>query len=259
MLAAAVLNLTALTSPQLRRFGLVGDAVAIWSRATRQRRAWRPHEARCHHVVRRSVSGLQFRRTVLVLGSGLIRDVPLAFLTAQFERVVLLDAVHLLPARLKAGRAGAEPVVADLTGAAGWLAGEADGRSDPLSSWRKDPSLDLVISANVLSQLPIAIERWLERRPHRAAHLPADLPRLVSSWHLADLARLHCRVCLLTDVAYRVLGRAGSILEQETLIGDERLPPPEDSWDWQLAPFGEIGRGEAHIHREHGYSEFRPS
>ena len=133
MLLETILNVTARTNPALRRLGLVGDAVALWSRAMRRRRAWAPHEARCHEVVLRSVAGLPSRRTVLVLGSGLIRDVPLAFLAERFERVVLLDAVHLLPARLKARRFGAETVVADLTGAAAWLAGNAARRADPLA------------------------------------------------------------------------------------------------------------------------------
>lgn len=256
MLPELILNATAWTSPALRRLGLVGDAVALWSRAVRRRRSWAPHEARCHEVVRRAVAALSARRTVLVLGSGLLRDVPLADLAQAFERVVLLDAVHLLPAQLKARRVGAELVVADLTGAAAWLAGKATTRQDPLRRWREDARLDLVISANVLSQLPMAIESWLERRPDQANSLPVDLLGDVIRLHLADLGRMACPTCLLTDVSYRVAGRDGATLAEEDLLHGTVLPEPDESWDWEVAPFGEIARDEAHVHRVHGYARF---
>ena len=255
MLLEAILNATARTDPPLRRLGLVRDAVALWSRATRRRRAWRGHEERCHGIVRRAVAALGTRRTVIVLGSGLIRDVPLPFLTDAFERVVLLDAVHLLPARLKARRAGAETVCADLTGAAAWLASGGTGREDPLKPWREDGRLDLVISANVLSQLPMAIESWLERRPSRAGELPADLLGQVVRWHLSDLASFRCRVCLLTDVGYRVAGSDGAVLVEEDLLHGAMLPAPDESWDWEVAPLGEIARDQAYIHRVQGYAD----
>jgi hypothetical protein len=257
MLVEALLNLTARTSGPLRRLGLVRDAVALWSRATRQRRAWHPHEMRCHEVVRHAIADLPSRRTVLVLGSGLIRDVPLEVLASTFDRVVLLDAVHLLPARLHARRLGAELAVDDLTGAATWLTGERSKRTDPLRPWREYPDLDLVISANVLSQLPMAIESWLERRPNMFSGVPHDLPDRVARWHVADLGLLACRVCLLTDTGYRVVERDGAVLEEQDLLRGMTLPHPDESWDWEVAPFGEIARDEAHIHRVHGYADFR--
>ncbi len=61
-----------------RRTGHLTAAVSLWSRGARCRRAWGPHEARCHEVVERAVEGCDRRRTCLVLGSGLVRDVPLS-------------------------------------------------------------------------------------------------------------------------------------------------------------------------------------
>ena len=257
MLLEATLRLSARTDPPLRKLGLVRDAVALWSRATRQRRAWAPHEARCHTALRGAIESLASRRMVLVLGSGLIRDVPLPSLAEQFDRVVLLDAVHLLPARLRARRAGAEIAVGDLTGTARWLVGEAAGRTDPLARWREDPTLDLVISANVLAQLPMAIESWLDQRKGADPAPPAELPDEVVRWHLEDLASLRCRVCVLTDVGYRVVDRRGGVVEEEDLLRGATLPAPDAAWDWTVAPFGELARNEAHIHRVHFHADFR--
>jgi hypothetical protein len=35
------------------------------------------------------------------------------------------------------------------------------------------------------------------------------------------------------------------------------LPPPDAAWDWEIAPFGEIGRRHRLIHRVHAYPDWR--
>lgn len=230
MLAELALYATARTSRALRERGLVGDAVALWSRATRRRAAWAPHETRCHAAVRGSVTDLPHCRTAVVLGSGLLRDVPVRELAAAFARVVLVDAVHLLPARLAARRHGCDLLVADLAAPAG-LARMLDGVSP----------IDLVISANLLSQLPISLLREVEddgagRRALQAAHLAA-------------LEACGARVCLLSDTLYRDVARDGTVLEEVALVDPDLLPPADEAWDWEVAPRGEIARGFARVHR----------
>jgi hypothetical protein len=258
MLAELLLRLTSTAPPEIRRLGLLEDAVRLWSRATRRRRDWAAHEARCHAVVERAVAALDRRRTVVVLGSGLCRDVPVRKLTSLFERVVLVDAVHLWPVRLAFARVpNVVFVTRDVTGLARWLLGDADDRGDPLGDVREDSCVDLVISANLLSQITICPQDWLDEHPDRAARLPADLranlPWCAVGWHLADLDAFRCPVCLLTDTDMKVVDRAGKVLETMNLVADISLPPPDDTWDWTVAPFGEIGRHVARIHRVHGY------
>lgn len=258
MLFEAFLHATAKAHPAARNLGLVGDAVALWSRSTRRSRAWRPHELACREIVARAVAELTFRRTVLVLGSGLLRDVPVDLLARAFRRVVLVDGVHLLPARSKARRHGAELALADLSGLGAVFLGSAEERADPLASWRADPEIDLVISANLLSQLPFALDRWLERHPEHAKRLPDHRPNGVIAAHLADLAGFAGRVCLLTDTAYRVVRRDGILVEEVDLLQGVELPEPDACWNWEVAPVGEIARDEAHIHLARGYVDFRP-
>jgi hypothetical protein len=255
MLLEIMLYASARTRPELRRLGLKGDAVALWSRATRCRSAWAPHEARCHAAVRAATADLQRRHTALVLGSGLLRDVPLAHLVESFQRVVLVDAVHLVPARWRARHPKVELVTADLSGVAAWLDGEAGGRLDPLAAFRDDFRIDFVLSANVLSQLPMAVEAWCERHPRRVDRLPADLDRRIVAWHLQDLAGLAARVCLLTDVWHQEIGRDGTLVEETDLLRGEALPPPDEAWFWEVAPRGEVSRNAAHIHRVHAFHD----
>lgn len=254
MIAAAFLWATATSSPSLRRLGLVGDAVALWSRATRQRAAWSPHEAACHAAVRETVAALPRRRTALVLGSGLCRDVPVAELLESFERVVLVDAVHLLPVGLRF-RSRARMVVADLTGVADWLDGRATARRRPLAPWQDDPAIDLVVSANVLSQLPHAVARRRERDAAAASRVPADIGRRIVAGHLDDLAAFAGRVCLLSDTGYREIDLAGGVAAEWDLLDGVTLPPPDRAWDWTVSPRGEVDRCIAFVHQAGAWTD----
>ena len=233
MIWESILYATAQTSPELRRLGLVGDALALRSRANRQARAWRPHELRCHAFVEQAAGRCARRRTALVLGSGLLRDVPAARLAGMFERLVFVDAVHLLPARLRARRLGAETVVADLSG------GDRAG----VAKLKAEAGIDLVVSANLLSQMPL---------PHRRTsgdwEDPEPLVRIGGS-HLADLRDFGAPICLISDLGYRDVGPRGPASEECPLVDESLLPPPQESWDWEVAPRGEIDRAFARIHR----------
>jgi hypothetical protein len=257
MLAELLLRLTTTAPPEMRRLGLVREAVWLWSRANRRRREWAAHEAHCHAIVDRAVARLTRRRTVVVLGSGLCRDIPVARLADRFARVVLVDAVHLWPVRLRLARwRNITFVTRDLTGLARWIMGDTDGRGDPLADVRTDPAVDLVISANLLSQIAICPENWLDDHPARARELPADLPQRAIRWHLDDLSALACPVCLLTDVHMKVVDRDGNQVDDMNLVADLPMPAPDEAWDWPVAPFGELGRGRARTHRVHGYVEW---
>lgn len=249
----------ATTAPRgLRRMELVRDSIGLWSRGTRRRGDWQPHEARCHAAVRQTLATLGRRRKAVVLGSGLVRDVPMAALLAGFEEVVLVDAVHLPFIR---ARMALQPkvrlVTRDLTGLSGWLGGEAQNRADPVADFAADRDVDVVLSANLLSQLPLGVDTFLEANRRRAAELPADLAERSVAWHLADLARFRCAVCLLTDIEMREEDRQGRVVDRLDLMRGQVMPPPADAWDWTVAPFGEIERDRRYVHRVHAYPDWR--
>jgi hypothetical protein len=155
-----------------RRIGLHDKAVALWSRATRCHAAWAAHEERCHGLVREAMAALPSRRTALVLGSGLCRDFPLEELAHTFRRVVLIDAVHLWPVRVRLRRfSNVETRSRDLTGAVEWLIGKRGTRAAPLADFHADPEVDFVLSANCLSQLPLGLDGWIDADERRAAAL----------------------------------------------------------------------------------------
>ncbi len=161
------------------------------------------------------------RGRVAVLGSGLLRDVPLDTLSRSFKTVTLYDLVHLPSARLKVRRLGRENVrliERDL--------------SDGLDFLKAEPP-DLVISACLVSQM--------------ALHAP-DTASIVRR-HLADLLGGPWMPGLITDTGYELRNRKGEVVEAGDLLGGEPPPPAFRAWEWTVAPFGEVARETETVHR----------
>ncbi|HYE51512.1 MAG TPA: hypothetical protein VEB20_18075 [Azospirillaceae bacterium] len=225
-----------------RRLGYAHEAAAIAARARRCAQAWAPHLARTRAAILREARACRTRRTVLVLGSGPLLDVPLAELAGLFGRVVLADLAHPLSARRAAAR---HPNVAlstlDLTGTVEALAaGGAAAPTPGCAAFLDDPGIDLVVSANLASQLPL--------RPMAALADEAARPSFAASVmaaHLDHLSRFRGRVLLVTDIERLYTAGDGTVLEREDPLFGAVPPPAGEEWDWTLAPEGEAGCGYA--------------
>lgn len=232
---------------RLRRLGYVRQSGRLHARSRRCRAAWAPHLTRARGVIIAAAEATARRGSVVVLGSGLLDDVPLKALADLFDRVSLVDAVHPWPARLTARRhRNVALVTAEISA----------GLGDPGLA-EVCASADLIVSANLLSQLPIVP---IEAHEARGREAPPQLGTQIVETHLAALDRLAsgtARVCLITDIVQRVEDRAGRVTDSLDLMFGVALPPPVQVWDWEIAPFGEIGRRHRLIHQIHAYPDWR--
>lgn len=221
-------------------------SVNLWARANRCAGAWAEHENNSRQFVLQSARKLKQRRTAVVLGSGLLRDVPYDALVAMFDTVVLVDLVHLASVQAKLRfnpKKNVRIANRDLSGFDDIVAG---GQAEPLDFLRRVPYLDFVVSANLLSQIGTGARHRLERE--KIADAPNDLlPRLIQT-HLDALAGLPCKVCLVTDTSFEVIGRDGSLQQHEDLLHGIDIPMPAAAWDWPLAPLGEESRNYRIVH-----------
>lgn len=245
-----------LTTPapkDFRRVGFVRDSIWLLSRSRRCRAAWQSHLSHSRELVTDVVAGLRERRTVVVLGSGLLDDVPLETLAGSFKDVVLVDVVHPWPTRAAMRRhRNVRLVEFDLSGCVDWMLGRTGDLGPVLPEICLASDVDLVISANVLSQLPILPLDWFEAR----GGLPPDLGGRIVSAHLDGLAALETRVCLVTDISQVETDRAGEIIDRSDLLHGVGLGIPDREWDWELAPFGEAERGSRLVHRVCGFRDW---
>jgi hypothetical protein len=226
----------------LRRLGYKTELVAIGARHRRCRAAWAPHLAQSRQAIERAVERPASRRTVVVLGSGRLLDVPLELLARSFRRVVLVDTIHPLSARLRTRRyPNVELAAADVSGVLAELVRAKPG--DALPAPRPfapihEPDVDLVISLNLLSQLGVLPEEWLE--PRIGADKAARLSAALTKAHLDDLARCRATVCLIADVEWRHVAGDGAIRERASSIYDVPPPNADEEWTWKIAPAPEI-------------------
>ncbi|MET3482186.1 hypothetical protein [Methylobacterium sp. 1973] len=108
---------------------------------------------------------------------------------------------------------------------------------------------DLIVSANLLSQLPTAS---IEAHEARGRAAPPLLGAHLVETHLRVLDTLAGRVervCLNTDTVQRAEDRSGRITDSLDLLFKVELPPAEAALDWKIGPFGASGRRHRLIHR----------
>lgn len=234
-----------LTSAGHRPF--IRSSVNLWARVNRCRAAWAEHERQTKAAILRATQGCRQRRTAVVLGSGLLRDVPVIELSRLFDTVVLVDLVHLASVRvwiMAKGLKNLRLIERDLSGLDAMLAGQT---AEPLSFLRQVPYLDFVASANLLSQIGIGASRRISGM-ERQAVTDDLLPGLVKA-HLDGMAQVAAQTVLVTDVSYTVLDRSGAEHGTEDLMHGVDLGTPATFWDWPVIPFGEESRDYQIVHR----------
>ena len=226
---------------ELRDLGYRTELIAIGARYRRCRAAWAGHLARSRRAIERAIARAPGHDTAMILGSGRLLDVPLAALTAAFRRVVLVDALHPVSARVKSHPyRNVELRSEDVTGTIAPLHRLRPGDAlPPVRSYAPlhEAGVDLVVSLNLLSQLGVLPTEWIGRRLGEAAAAAGDaFCAALARTHLDDLARCGASVCLIGDVEWQHVGADGTILERESSIFGIPPPPAAEEWIWNIAP-----------------------
>ncbi len=235
-----------LTAPHpqyVRNMGYLDEARAMQKRYEQSRAAWQPHLEQTRRFVVSAAEQCRERKKVVVLGSGLLLDVPLEELSAMFEEVILLDVVLLPTVRGLAKKYERVSLVQyDVTNVAARLY-ENVSRGvrelpPPLPAVTMiDRDTSLVVSLNILSQL------WVIPRAFALAKMPGldeetleDWCRLIVESHYTYLASLPCPVCLVADHDFVQRDQAGNIARRGSTVFDFILPASEASWSWNIMP-----------------------
>ncbi len=223
------------TKPEHRPY--IRYSVNLWSRARRCAKDWAAHEANTRRAILEAAIKLETRRTVVVLGSGLLRDVPILELARAFDHVVLVDLVHVASVRSWVAAKSLKNVTfieRDLSGYDDLKVGRA---LEPLDFLRRVPWLDFVVSANLLSQIGMGAKKRLAK--DGAGAMPEDTVAHLIRAHLDGLAQVPAKTCLVTDIAFEVVDRTGKTREQTDLLAGIEPPAHQHRWTWPVAPLGE--------------------
>jgi len=248
MLAELFLYATTPCPPFVFGMGYLSEAIAIRSRYRRCAPAWAGHLEESRDAVRRTMKECRTRRKAIVFGSGMLLDFPLPEMAEAFDELLLVDLVHLRSVRRAVRRwKNIRLITADITGVAERLfQNSKQGISElpaPTSLLPEtDNNTDLVVSLNLLSQLPVTPAQYAEGKmridPERLA---AWKDQIIQS-HYQALTGLPCPVCLISDYEIERRDRDGAVLSCSSTIGDMHLPRADRKWLWEIAPLGECSR-----------------
>ena len=222
------------------------ESIAIEARYRQHTERWRPHLEKSKAVIEEAVSNSSRRRRAVVLGSGPLFDIPVKALADAFDVVELVDIVHPKRARqIAAGFANVELKTSDVSGAAAALAALPRNAvtAPPLVAppiLMPDTDTDLVVSANLLSQLPDIPEIVLKKRSRLLETARKDFAHRIATNHFNWLISLDALVCLITDTERQYVAPDGTPFPAWASLHALGLAEYEGmTWHWDIAPAGE--------------------
>ncbi len=224
----------------------LAEAKAMKKRYLRNRASWQPHLEKTREFVLSAAEKCRNRSKVVVLGAGLLLDLPLEELSKMFQEVALLDIVFLPQANRKSKAYGNVRVIQhDVTNMAAKLHENIHHGVQELSQASPaisevDENTGLVVSLNILSQL------WVMPRAYALAKMPGLDEEAVDDWcrqivesQYAYLTSLRCDLCLVADHEFVKRNREGSVVSRGSSVYGLALPKPDASWTWNIAPIGD--------------------
>ena len=237
--------LTTLAPERVRKYGYLKRLIALEFRERRCRGAWGPHLAHTRQFIVKAIDLVPRPRTVVVIGSGLLLDVPLEDLADRFERVYLADMFHMPQVRRKARRfLNVKLLTGDVTGIFGMLKeNKAPGPRTPPPAPRIPylADADMIVSCNCLSQLAGPFND-LFRATRGFADADCDmLSAQVIEKHLAAITQEAVGIGVVITDTERFAMQGDTIVSRTDLLKTVRLPATprplfDEEWDWMIAP-----------------------
>lgn len=253
----------------IKKMGYLHELIAIKYKAKRLESQWAAHLTRSKQTLLGVASLVPKRENVVVLGSGLLLDVPLDEFSLLFNQVILIDIYHNQEILKKISRY--PNIVAlsyDLTGTSEslWLQYN-DGKhlkklpkpiDDYNFSGEQPFQPSLIVSLNLLSQLSYVPWLFL-RKFKRSSCTQQALIKWKESFfeaHITALSRFDCHKCLITDHESICRDKQGKIIsrcstffnhsntyEQKEDVFLQILKKKSwrlfDTWEWEINPMGE--------------------
>ncbi len=229
---------------EARLFGHIYESISLIEREKRCRMYWLSHRNHCKNFILENLYLAKNKGHLLILGSGPLHEIPLENLAKIFTHIDLIDVVHLKTITSQYSHLkNVSFIEADIT----------ELEADLISTKKiitKIPTqfinggYDLVISANLLSQLAYHLRNYLEKKaqPKLSSNELDEFANQVSLNHYLYLKNFHCPVILITDIQSLFLDKNENIIFQETPYIDFDLPKAKSEWWWNVAPLPEYSK-----------------
>ena len=233
--------LLAKSTKEARSFGHLYESIALIEREKRCRAFWFNHREMSKKVITSSVEKIKKKSSVLILGSGPLHEIPIEFLSASFNRVDLVDVVHLNSTKMSLKKfKNISFIEADVTELESCILKEKKPFNKIPTQFIKS-GYDLVISANLLSQLSYHLTHFLEKNatPKLSLLELEHFANQVTLDHYLYLQSFICPVLLITDTETLLEDMDHNLIERENPYINFSFPIPIQEWWWNVAPIPE--------------------
>jgi len=219
--------------------GYLHESIAMASRSQRCHQQWGQHYQHCQSTIIQAIDQCEDFHTAIIFGAGSLRDIPLDVLSERFQQVLLVDLVFLKSARLKV-----QPfpniclIEADVTENMHAL---YTGKQvlNPPQRWLEDSNVSLVVSLNLITQLPLLPAKWLIKHYHVKERLVDQMSKQLIQQHLDYLQKFTGVKCLIADRWDTEFDATGNTIDEFDPWWDITQPETVKEWDWVLVPIGE--------------------
>ncbi len=239
---------TTFAPERVRKFGYLHHLIALEFRHRRCAAAWEPHVRRCRNLIIKAADLCEQQNICVIVGSGLLLEVPLSALATRFEVVYLVDIFHMPSVQAEAKKHfNVKLLTGDVTGVfQAMKERKAPGPKQPAPPARiphlKDA--DLIVSCNCLTQLYGPFTKHFEDE-RGFSELDTDkVAYEIMEKHAQAIAHEATGVgVLITDVERDVMA-GEKIVTRTNLLKGLSLPETathlhNEEWEWLLAPAGE--------------------
>ncbi len=242
MIVEAIEYLTTPCPRWARKLGYLSELIAIRHRARRCRADWAGHLERTKAAILAEAEARVPMGDIVILGAGLCLDVPVMELADLCQRLILVDAVRprglLLPDNV-----GFQTM--DVHGVSQALAtnGEPNIWARDVSPIQRFKGASLIVSVNLVTQLPILPLRALRRRGLTHAMFDHGISGKIMRDHVSDLRKTGAPVLLIGEARRRRYDRHGAMTMDENIAAQLLLSNPTVVWTWPIVPPGEAQDG----------------
>lgn len=219
--------------------GYLTESIAMAARSKRCHQQWGEHFAHCQQSIQFAVEQCASHHTVLIFGAGSLNDIPLVLLSNRFERVLLVDVLFLKAARNKVQiYPNVELIEADITES---IQAVYQGQTvcNKPQRWLDNPNISLVVSLNLITQLPLLPAKWLMKQGRAKEKTIEQLSKKMIEQHLNYLHRFKGQACLIADRWDTEFDNNGQVLDEFDPWWEVEQPQTLNEWDWLIVPIGE--------------------
>ncbi|WP_374077239.1 hypothetical protein [Bdellovibrio bacteriovorus] len=238
-------------TPLAKKYGFLYQSIALQHRYERCKKLWLPHLKNCQDLFLHAIQNLPQKKSVVILGSSHLHEIPMHLLEKNFASITLVDVIHPMKHHWMAKRnSRLKLITQDVTQSLDKL--ESLHSLEDLHQMMdglKNQDLfhfeaDLIVSGNLLSQLALLPIQALEKKIKRPLSIEEKdhICTAFAEIHLKNLEKCKGRKLVYADreVTYRD-PQGHEIYKGHYPVSFAHFTKIKE-WTWLLAPLKEASK-----------------